>query len=393
MSSPEQFLGLATLARRAYAGEDLSPLAAEMLDRVERDPEDADALMDLSMVLQLLSRPRTARVIQERALELRRTYHLPAPKGRAEIRLLAIMSPGSLMANTPLDFLLEDSAVSLDMIFVSEELPLPETIPEHDIVFVAVADSDANLPVLRSLQPRVEALEQPVLNMPEAIQRTTREGACAALSGAECMVMPRQFRLPRSKLVTLPELGPIGFPLIVRPCDSHAGHGLARLEGDEDLRAYLADRREGEFYAAPFIDYRSVDGQFRKYRIVLIDGRGYASHLAISANWMVHYLNAGMAESDTKRREEERFMVDFDNDFGRRHEKAFAQIHRRIGLDYLVMDCAETRDGRLLVFEVDAGAVVHAMDPVDIFPYKRVQMRKVFRAFQNMLERRCRAAG
>lgn len=364
-----------------------------MLDRVERDPEDADALMDLSVVLQLLSRPRTALVIQQRALELRRTYHLPAPKGSAEIRLLAIMSPGSLMANTPLDFLLEDSAVSMDMVFVSADAPLPDNVPEHDVVFVAVADSDANLPVLHDLQSRVETLERPVLNMPEAIERTTREGACAALSGVEGMAMPPQLRLLRSKLVTLPEPGPIGFPLIVRPADSHAGHGLSRLEDAEDLRAYLGDRREDEFYVAPFVDYRSADGQFRKYRVVLIDGRAYASHMAISSNWMVHYLNAGMAESDRKRKEEERFMVEFEDDFGRRHGKAFSEIHRRIGLDYLVIDCAETQEGRLLVFEVDAGAVVHAMDPVDIFPYKQDQMKKVFRAFQKMLEKRCCAAG
>ncbi|MDR3631037.1 MAG: hypothetical protein P4L42_11955, partial [Desulfocapsaceae bacterium] len=54
-------------------------------------------------------------------------------------------------------------------------------------------------------------------------------------------------------------------------------------------------------------------------------------------------------------------------------------------LDYLVIDCAETRDGQLLVFELDTGAVVHAMDPVDIFPYKVPQMRKVFSAFSDML--------
>jgi hypothetical protein len=28
---------------------------------------------------------------------------------------------------------------------------------------------------------------------------------------------------------------------------------------------------------------------------------------------------------------------------------------------------------------------VHAMDPADIFPYKQPQMRKVFRAFRQML--------
>ena len=60
----------------------------------------------------------------------------------------------------------------------------------------------------------------------------------------------------------------------------------------------------------------------------------------------------------------------------------------RIGLDYFTVDCAETRDGALLIFEADNTAVVHNMDPPDIFPYKPPQMRKIFDAFAAMLERR-----
>ena len=41
---------------------------------------------------------------------------------------------------------------------------------------------------------------------------------------------------------------------------------------------------------------------------------------------------------------------------------------RALGLEYYSIDCGETRDGRLLVFEIDSGAVVHAMDPVELFP-------------------------
>ena len=44
--------------------------------------------------------------------------------------------------------------------------------------------------------------------------------------------------------------------------------------------------------------------------------------------------------------------------------------------------------GRLLVFEADAAAVIHLMDPQDMFPYKQPQMRKVFAAFDAMLRQR-----
>ena len=59
-----------------------------------------------------------------------------------------------------------------------------------------------------------------------------------------------------------------------------------------------------------------------------------------------------------------------------------------LNLDYLVLDCAESPDGRLLVFEADTGMVVQDMDSEDIYPYKAPQMRKVFSAFQQALATR-----
>jgi hypothetical protein len=40
------------------------------------------------------------------------------------------------------------------------------------------------------------------------------------------------------------------------------------------------------------------------------------------------------------------------------------------------------------VFEADNTAIVHDMDPPDVFPYKLPQMRRIFDAFAVMLERR-----
>jgi len=396
VSAGEPLLGLAALARKVFAGEDLLPLSESMLDRVTRDPTDTNALMDLSIILQLLYKPNTARSMQERALEMNRVYHMPASGGEERIRLLAIMTSGDLMANAPLDFLIEQSDVSLDMLYVTDEAEFPETIPEHDVAFVAVADSDPNLPVLEGLTTTMASWPRPVLNRPERILRTTREGTWEELHNAEGVTMPPQVRIPRRTLERL-NVGEISlpstqiqwsFPVIVRPCNSHAGHGLSRLADVNDVSGYLSAQAETEFYISPYLDYRSQDGLFRKYRIALIDGRPYASHMAISSNWMVHYLNAGMTDSAEKRLEEERFMVGFDEDFGSRHAAAFADIYRRFDLDYLIIDCAESADGKLLVFEVDVGAVIHAMDPVEMFPYKQVQMKKVFAAFHEMLARR-----
>jgi hypothetical protein len=63
-----------------------------------------------------------------------------------------------------------------------------------------------------------------------------------------------------------------------------------------------------------------------------------------------------------------------------------------LGLEYFGVDCAETRDGRLLIFEGDISLIIHDMDPVNVFPYKQPAMRALFTAYQAMLRRRGRVS-
>jgi glutathione synthase/RimK-type ligase-like ATP-grasp enzyme len=213
------------------------------------------------------------------------------------------------------------------------------------------------------------------------------------LQGQPGIIIPNTVRVGRSLLEQVGAgrldvqgvLGDGAFPIIARPVDSHAGQGLARLEDAVAVMDYLHGMAQEEFYIARFVDYRSADGLFRKYRIVLIEGAPYACHMAISDNWVIHYLNAGMAVNPSKRAEEAHFMAEFDSGFALRHAVALAAIHARTGLDYVGMDCAESADGSLLVFEVDSNMLIHAMDPPEVFPYKQAQMRKVFAAFRAML--------
>jgi glutathione synthase/RimK-type ligase-like ATP-grasp enzyme len=184
------------------------------------------------------------------------------------------------------------------------------------------------------------------------------------------------------------------FPLIVRPIGSHAGHDLEKMEQPAALAGYLEQVAADRFYLSRFVDYRSADGLFRKYRIALIEGKPYICHFAISSHWMIHYLNAGMAESAAKRAEEAECMAHFDQQFALRHAEALRVIDQRMGMPYLGIDCAETPAGDLLIFEVDNAMIVHGMDPEDMYPYKKPAMQKVFTAFRAMLEHaRTGAAG
>ena len=143
-----------------------------------------------------------------------------------------------------------------------------------------------------------------------------------------------------------------------------------------------------EFYVSDFVDYRSADGLFRKLRIALIDGRTYICHLAITDHWIVHYIPAGMDLSAAKRAEEKGMMETFEADFVKQHHNALQASHQRLGLEYVILDCAVMRDGALLLFEADTRGWIHGVDPVETFPYKPAIMQKAFDGFREMLLRR-----
>jgi hypothetical protein len=189
-------------------------------------------------------------------------------------------------------------------------------------------------------------------------------------------------RLVRGRTALTDLLPGAAFPIICRPQGSHAGHGLARLDDGAGVADYLATARGNDFVISPFVDYISADRQYRKYRLAFVGGCAYPVHMALSARWMVHYLNGDMTERPDNRAEEQRFFDGFDAGFAERHAAALAAIDERMGLDYFSIDCGETADGRLLVFECDTGGVAHAMDPLVDFGYKRPHMLRLFAAFR-----------
>ena len=393
MADTLQLIGLATLARAAFAGADLTPLKAKLLDRVTKDENDANALLDLSAVLQLMGQREVGVSVQALALGIQQVYRLRYSENPAGLRLLAFLAPGDLAENNVLEFLLEGSDITLYLLYVAPDLPVQATLPEHDLAMVAVTESDRNRPLLQHIEKLVKFWPRPVLCSADRIARLSRDRVCSLISSAPGLVVPCTARVERETLerIARGEL-PVtkivldgDFPIIARPVDSQKGHGLAKLDRADAIPEYLGARPERSFYVARYVDYRGRDGQFRKYRIVLIDGRPYVCHVAITENWMVHYLSAGMVESAEKRAQEAQAFADFDVGFARRHQAAFQTIAERLDLAYVGLDCGETIDGELLIFEVDSGMTVHAMDPVDLFPYKQPQMRKVFAAFRRML--------
>nr|WP_295106304.1 hypothetical protein [uncultured Caulobacter sp.] len=395
-NNPADILGQAGIVRLAYEGGDMQALLETLVDRVQSDPDDAAALLDLSTLMLVTVQPDQGLALQAEALARRRLYRRTHGRGD-RLTVLAVVAPGDFMTNTPIDLLLEGSDVTLWLCYVDAQTQSLAGVPEHDVAFLAIGESEDNLPILERAAQLLADWPRPVVNAaPVSITGLARDALSHRLEGESSLYIPRTTRADREALraladgrATLDSLLPgEAWPLIVRPVGTHAGKGLEKIDGPRALAVYLDAHPDEQLYLAPFVDYSGADGLYRKQRVAFIDGRAYPSHFAVSEHWMVHYLSADMTERAERRAEEERWMTGFDNGFALRHAQAFTALSHRLGLDYFGIDCAETSDGRLLIFEADVAMIVHALDPAGIFPYKKPAMRKLFEAFVEALARR-----
>ncbi len=403
----------------ARAGR-LDEALAAFLEAVERDERALDAHLGIYEVAQILRRPELALAHQAAAIALAPVQSTPASE-REDYALLVPCAPGPYTANTPVDLLFDARFVTLHRWYVDPAAD-PPPLPRHDAVFVAIGESDEAASRLAALErlvatphgepalhgepavhgepaPRGEAafhgpvlngpvLHGPVLNRPELIARLGR------VPFAETFASARHCRAVTTTRVARERYAAEGFPVphIVRPVGSHGGHGLARITDDAGRAAYLAETDAAWLYVAPYVDYRSDDGFFRKYRIVFVGGEPYPFHLAISPSWMVHYYNAPMDEHAWMRAEEEAFLARIGDVFRGELAEALRETAALLPLDYVGIDCAIDRDGKLLIFEADNALIIHTLDDPALYGYKHHYVPRILTALDAMVRRRIAAA-
>lgn len=388
-----RILGPAAIARAVFAGDDMGEVFATLAARLERDATDAAALYDMALLLDSRGESAVAGTLRHEALALRRDFAVVHGDGTGP-RLLALVAAGGPMANTPVDFLLDGSNAVLWLCHVTERTTALPDLPPHDAAILAVGEAPDQRALLASL-PRVIATlpRRPVNGHPDLIARLTRDGVAARLHAIPGLTCPAAVTVGRQVLedVAAGKTGVNGLhpalrlPVVLRPEGSHAGSGMERVLDLPQLADILAESPTQTFHISNFTDYSGPHGLHAKVRVVMIGGTPWPVHLALSEDWIVHYLSAGMAADPARRAREAAWFAEFDTGFARRHAGALAQMQQHIGLDYWGFDGAETADGMLLVFEVDTALIVHDMDDPATFPYKRPAMRALFRAFAQLV--------
>src|ERR1700722_8894956 len=322
-------IGMARLTTMAFGGTDLRPLRNQLIAKLASGTADAGEVLDLSLITQLLGDKQTGRAFQAEVLALHRLFRSPCSSAQPKLRVLALAAAIDMGGNTPIEFLLEGSGIELQTLYVVDGVELPMPLPDHDVAIVIASDSEECRDALRKIELKMARWPRPLLNPPHLVRNLDRDKLHGLLCGIEGLDMPATACVTRAQLSDTgfqDTAAKLQFPVIIRPRGSHAGVGLARIDNSAMIGRYLADRPEQAFFVSRFVDYAGEDGLFRKYRIVVVDGRPYACHMAIADRWDIWYLNAGMAFSESKRVEEENFMRSFDHGFAARHRQALTAM-------------------------------------------------------------------
>ncbi|MDR3535092.1 MAG: tetratricopeptide repeat protein [Acetobacteraceae bacterium] len=341
----------------------------------------------LGNALVKLQRGAEAQAHFRAALQLEPLATNHAAKAEADFAALLVLAPGSY--NTPYEYLVDrtefDSHVLL--LLPDHEYDAAFLASHADVVVNLVSDIDqdnAMLPVAAAL---IDRLGKPVINHPDRIRSTDRVTIASLLSGIPSCRVAWVERHAGTAL-----LAPAFWaryaervPFLARLAGRHGGDDFERIDSVDDLQRLVLQNPESDYFLIEYIDYRSTDGFYRKYRFFALGDAILPYHLAISSGWKVHHFSTDMANQPWMRREEERFVRDPEAVFEPRHYAALRAIRDAMGLDFFGIDCSLDRAGNLVVFEANATMLIHA-DTGD-FAYKTPYVRRIKAAFGEMLAR------
>ena len=193
-------IGKAVIVRLVYEGEDISPIWNKLFGRVSADTGDAAAFLDFSIILQCVGQADKASLAQRAALDISRSYRIRNGDGSGS-RILAFVTAGDFMANTPIEFLLEGSDTTLLLHYIDADTKDLADVPDHDVAFVAVGESAANLPVLENLERLLSGWRGAIMNnAPRKIMGLTRDGVAETFKDEPSILAPATTRVSRDAL-------------------------------------------------------------------------------------------------------------------------------------------------------------------------------------------------
>ncbi len=267
------------------------------------------------------------------------------------------------------------------------QLPwIPDLTPFACILNI-ITDPDQNPRTLDNLRKLLRGYRGRVINRPEAVLRSGRHQVAKLLAGIPDLIVPKAIRLRAAK----PEIGAqavaragLEFPAILRKVGTHTGKIVGIMQNLDELRSGLT--AESEHFATEFVDFRSPDGLYRKYRVYFFGPRIVLRHMFVSDDWNVHVSarERFMRHRPDLLEEEAKLFASQGDAFAPALLHVFREVRGRIPLDYFGLDFGILPDGRAVLFEANA---TMSFFPVDYgtYPYLKRCIPPAEQAFRAMV--------
>jgi tetratricopeptide (TPR) repeat protein len=373
--------GHVNLANLFYEEGDADNAAAHYRAALRIDPQFAEAHQGMARILSAAGAEAAAAEHWRKGFEGHALITKPYRGSGTAVPLLVLVSARS--GNVPSQLWITHRHFAVTAIYA--EFYHPSTpLPPHALMVNLIGDADLCVQALQRAQEIVARSIAPVINPPARVRVTGRVENAHRLSLIPGVVAPAIEALSPAALLARTGLT---YPLLLRRPGFHTGRHFVCVETQEGLAHAVEALAADELLAIQYLDARGKDGNARKYRVMFIDGELYPLHLAISADWKVHYFSAQMAQNPAHREEERRFLDDMPAVLGAKAMQALRDICTDMQLQYAGIDFALSPDGSVLLFEANATMVVFPPNPDPQWDYRRRAIGTVLEAATQMLLR------
>lgn len=306
--------------------------------------------------------------------------------------IVVVLLASSIGGMIPLMHHLDSRVFMVTVVFVEFYDPV-QPLPPHQIVFNAIGDADLCKTDFDLANRLLKSTDKPVINMPDAVRVTGRADNAARFAGIKGIRTPKIVKLLPATLAqdnaeTVLAGHGLAFPVLLRSPGYHTGRNFVKAGNVKELHEALPRLPGRELMVIEYMDSRGADGKARKYRVMILDGKFYPMHAAVSGDWKVHYFTADMENNADNRAEDERFLNDMEGVLGASAMQALEKIRGGLALEYCGVDFAIDKNGDLQLFEANATMVVNSVAAAKIWDYRRPHVEKIFAAIRALITSR-----
>ncbi len=381
---PENAMAYVNLANLLFDENDMVSSRRHYEEALRADPDQAEAHQGLTRIFSAMRDEAGVQRHRERGFRHRAVTTLPYFGKGPPIQLLLLVAAEG--GNIPLRQNIDNRIFMTTAVF-ADFYDVKKPLPPHQLVFNSIGDADLCGTALEAAAVLLENTSAPVINPPDKIIPTTRVEIARRLAPISGVRTPETGQLKKNALINR-KIHDLQFPLLLRAPGFHTGQHFLKVDELPQLSQAIAQLPGEDVLVMQYLDARGSDGLARKYRVMMIDGKFYPLHLAVSRDWKVHYFTADMSAQPQYREEEKKFLEDMPAVLGKKAMAALEQIKDVLGLDYGGIDFGLDTERSILLFEANATMVINPPLPQEPETCRSIAIEKAAQALRNMLQSR-----